>query len=32
MDAIAKTFRYLDEAEVAAQNAQKKPGKPGAKK
>jgi type IV pilus assembly protein PilO len=24
MDAIAKTFRYLDEAEVAAQNAEKK--------
>ncbi len=29
MDAIAKTFRYLDENEVAAQ---KKPAKPGAKK
>lgn len=28
MDAVAKTFRYLDEAEQAAQNAQKKTAKP----
>jgi len=33
MSAIAKTFRYLDESEIAAQKAaQKKAGKPGARK
>jgi type IV pilus assembly protein PilO len=32
MDATARTYRYLDQAEVAAQSAQKKAAAPGAKK